>query len=399
MPEPTMLLLKPPGYAPPIQTLAGRAPAVSLPSIRREEHLLSIRFQRVLTKQACSGLPTTYSRLLQSLGVAEGFEAASFRKPLERLMEEDAWADRPFLVALAISARAGGRPAPWFFEKARKIGRYTADTIDDLEAFAFHANELQRAVSYYRGWSTTGCANSTKQGAGKMLMAKDVMTGDVISVQADSTVRAVADVLVTQGISAVPVLDKDCLIGIVSEGDLVRRCEIGTETRPRSWLARLFRSNTSLADKYTREHSTRISDLMTRDVATVAEVTPLADIADLLEKRRIKRVPVMRHGKVVGIVSRANIIRALAITANLPPDTERSDDSIILDHIKEALSDESWPSSGAVNFTVRDGIVSFWGTVQSEEERKASLVLCENVPGVRRVEDHRVLLSFPAVAV
>jgi CBS domain-containing protein len=232
-----------------------------------------------------------------------------------------------------------------------------------------------------------------------MLMAKDVMTTDVISVQTNSTVRAVAEILSTEGISAVPVLDKDSLVGIVSEGDLVHRAEIGTNARQRSWFSRLFSSNATLAAEYTREHSTRVTDVMTRDVVTVAEATPLAKIADLLERRRIKRVPVMRHGQIMGIVSRANIIRALAMAASLPTDAGSADDWRIRDRIQEALTGESWPSPGAANITVRDGIVSFWGTVQSEEERKASVVLCENVPGVRRVDDHRILLFFPTVAV
>jgi CBS-domain-containing membrane protein len=340
------------------------------------------------------------------LGISEDVDAAVFRKPLERLMEEDARAGRPFVVALAVSSQAGGRPEPWFFEKAQTTGRIADVAIDDLEALAFHAKELQRAISYYRrmSWNAVAIAcdpasGRRKQGARKMLTARDVMTADVISVQADSTVRAVADVLVTQGISAVPVLDKDRLIGIVSEGDLVRRAEIGTNTRRRSWWSMLFRDNASLAAEYTREHSRRVTDVMTRDVVTVAEATPLAEIADLLEQRRIKRVPVMRHGKIVGIVSRANIIRTLAITSNLPTDTDRADDGSIRQRIREALLGEAWSSAGAVNFTVREGIVSFWGTVQSEEERTASLVLCENIPGVQRVEDNRILLGFPSVAI
>jgi len=221
----------------------------------------------------------------------------------------------------------------------------------------------------------------------------------IVSVDSGRTVGEVADVLAMQGISAVPVVDAGTLVGIVSEGDLVRRVEIGTASKPRSWWLNLFRNNAALAAEYTREHSTRISDVMTREVETVAEATPLAEIAELLEKKRIKRVPVMRSGRIVGIVSRANLVRALAVTAHLPGNDVATSDDAIRNRIRDALGREIWPSAGSVNFTVADGVVSFWGTVESEEERKASLVLCENVEGVRRIEDHRVFLDFPTVAV
>lgn len=232
-----------------------------------------------------------------------------------------------------------------------------------------------------------------------MLMAKDVMTADVVTVASDTTIRTLAELLVTQGVSGVPVLDNGVLVGIVTEGDLLHRAEIGTAARPVSWWSRIFKDKASLAAEYSREHSTRVVDVMTKNVVTVEEYTPIVDIADLLAQRRIRRVPVICGGKVVGIVSRANIVRALAVTTNLPRSACQADDETIRQQIRLALRDEAWPSASTPNFTVKNGVVSFWGTVQSDAERNALRVLCENIPGVQKVEDPRMILSFPAFAV
>lgn len=374
---------------------------------QKDERLLGVRLQRELTRQACRGLPITYTRLSTLLSLPEPAGTSPLRTPLEGLMEEDAFAGRPFVAALAVSTRGGGLPAPWFFYKAERLGRFAAEADDAVETFAFHAKELQWAVSYYRGVRPAdGAGRKGRQqshrdrGAARMLRARDVMTTRIISVGTRCTVGEVADVLSVHGVSAVPVVEEDGrLVGIVSEGDLVRRAEIGTTARPRSWWINLFRNGAALAAEYTRGHSTRIADVMTRDVDTVAEDTPLAEIAGLLEEKRIKRIPVMRSGRIVGIVSRANLVRALAVATHLSRTRAAGGEESIRDQIRDALCREIWPSAGAINFTVADGVVSFWGTVQSEEERKASHVLCENVPGVRSIEDHRVILDFPAVAV
>ncbi|WP_165778429.1 CBS domain-containing protein [Mesorhizobium wenxiniae] len=319
-------------------------------------------------------------------------------------MDEDTIAARPFVAALVIGTQAGGRPEPWFFSKARMTGRL-ASLSDELDALAFHARELQRAISYYRAMASNSAAALSvrrpgvgNEGAVEMLMAKDVMTPDVITVASDAPIHAVADILVTQGISGVPVLDKDVVVGIVTEGDLLHRAEIGTARRPASWWSRLFKNKALLAAAYSREHSSRVVDVMTKNVVTVDEFTPIADIADLLAQRRIRRVPVIRGGKLVGIVSRANIVRALAVTANLPRSACKADDETIRQQILLALRDEAWPSGSTPNFPVKNGVVSFWGTVESDAERNALRVLCENVPGVQKVEDHRMILSFRTFA-
>ena len=389
-----------------VPTSITRIPAqAARPTGRRRERLVSIRLQRELTMCACRGIPTTYRQLLQSVGIVADVDATLLRTGLARLMDEDTIGARPFVAALVIDPQAGGRPEPWFFSKARMAGRL-ASASDELEALAFHARELQRAVSYYRNLAPNSAAPLSErrlavgnEGAIKMLMAKDVMTADVITVASDAPIHAVAEILVTQGVSGVPVVENDVLVGIVTEGDLLHRAEIGTAARPLSWWSRLFKNKAQLAAAYSREHSSRVVDVMTKSVVTVDESTPIADIADLLAQRGIRRVPVTRHGKVVGIVSRANIVRALAVTANLPRSASKADDETIRQQILLALHEEAWPSASTPNFTVKNGVVSFWGTVASDAERNALRVLCENVPGVLKVEDHGMILSFPAFAV
>ncbi|WP_119458373.1 CBS domain-containing protein [Rhodospirillaceae bacterium SYSU D60014] len=227
------------------------------------------------------------------------------------------------------------------------------------------------------------------------MKAKDVMTPYVVSVAPDNTVGEVADILLTQGISAVPVVDGGRLVGIVSEGDLIRRAEIGTAERHRSWWLRLFTDDTTLATEYVKSHATRVRDIMTRKVITVTGEAPLADIAAALEKNRIKRVPVLRDGRLVGIVSRANLIQGLAAARATPLASAAADDGMIRARVLEALRSLPWSGAGTADVTVTGGLVELWGIYRSPEERNAERVAAENVPGVRKVEDHRVLMATP----
>ncbi|MER9674953.1 CBS domain-containing protein [Mesorhizobium sp. M0208] len=175
-----------------------------------------------------------------------------------------------------------------------------------------------------------------------MLIAKDVMTSPVIAVGPDSTVDEVADILLPHGISALPVIDRGALLGIVSEGDLIRRVEIGTAPQGRSWWLRFFANNADLAEGYVKSHSAHVTDVMTMQVATVVESTPVVEIATLLEHNRIKRVPVLRDRQVVGIVSRANLVRALVVARKGWRAPVSHDDSSIRLEILDALRSESW---------------------------------------------------------
>ena len=231
------------------------------------------------------------------------------------------------------------------------------------------------------------------------MRAKHVMTTRVVSVRPDTSVKDIAARLLAHRISAVPVVDKgDRLVGIVSEGDLLHRVEIGTAGHKRSWWLSLFTSDAQRADEFTKSHGRTAADIMTRDVVTVDEETSLSDIAEILELKHIKRVPVVRLGRVVGIVSRANLVQALA-RANLQRDlAERQvlkapevTDEAIREQLNTELGKQDWSHLLTTNIVVNAGIVEFWGIVGSEAEKRASCVIAEAIPGVRSVIDRRTV--------
>ena len=220
------------------------------------------------------------------------------------------------------------------------------------------------------------------------MRATDIMTSEVITVEEDATVQAAAELMAEHGISALPVVDKDTrVIGIVSEGDLLHRAETATEQR-RSWWLEIMTSTNQLAGEYIKSHSAKVTDVMTRDVISVTDTTPVADIAVLLETHRIKRVPVLRDGRLAGIVSRANLVRALAMTINERASSTEADDENIRNKLLAELKAQKWAEVSPANVTVKDGVVHLWSSYLSEQEKRALVVAAENIPGVRRVEDH-----------
>ncbi len=224
--------------------------------------------------------------------------------------------------------------------------------------------------------------------------AQDVMTANVITVTAETSVRDLAALLSQHGISGVPVVDKDNgLIGIVSEGDLLHRAETGTERRTESrrskWLDFLA-ADQDLARDYVKAHARTVGDMMTRDVITVPETAGLDVVADLLETKRIKRVPVVRDGKLVGIISRGNLVRALAVVSP-PASGSDADDRTIRQTLLAELQGKPWTKAWAADITVRDKVVHLWcSDNQSDDERRALRVAAENTPGVLGVEEHLV---------
>jgi CBS domain-containing protein len=226
------------------------------------------------------------------------------------------------------------------------------------------------------------------------MRAMDVMTTNVITVDPSTSVQEVARLLSERSISGVPVVDsQNRLVGIVSEGDLLHRVETGTERRVRrrrSWWLDTIGSDEELARDYVKSHGRTAKDVMTRDVISVAETTELADVATLLETKRIKRVPVVRDGQLVGIVSRANLVRALA-AAGGQPTSAAADDRTIRQNLLAELKGREWVHTWAADIIVRDGVVHLWvSDDRPEEERQALRVAAENVPGVRGVEEHVV---------
>ena len=220
------------------------------------------------------------------------------------------------------------------------------------------------------------------------MRAIDVMTSEVVTVSDNASVAAVAKLLAERSISAVPVVDAaNRVIGMVSEGDLLHRTETGTERR-RSWWLDMLASTNQLAGDYIKSHSGLVKDVMTRDVISVSDTTPVADIAIVLETNRIKRVPVLREGKLVGIVSRANLVRALATSGDQPSSDTEIDDLSIRDKLLAELKAQRWAEVSPANVSVKDGVVHLWSSYLSEQEKRALIVAAENTPGVRRVEDH-----------
>lgn len=218
------------------------------------------------------------------------------------------------------------------------------------------------------------------------MRARDIMTTNVATLAPGASVAEAARLLIQRHISGAPVVDENgALVGIVTEGDFLRRPEVVGDARP-SWWLQLLRTETEQARDYMQQHSRRVEDVMTRDVVTVGEDAEIAEIARLLESRRIKRTPVVRDGRIVGIVSRADLLRALAAQGPHAAQAPAPSDAELRQRVLDALNREAWGAAATLNVTVSDGRVTLWGIVNSPEARKAARVAVENLPGVREVE-------------
>ena len=221
--------------------------------------------------------------------------------------------------------------------------------------------------------------------------AADVMVSNVITVGPDATVQEVAGILLKNKISAVPVVSQSGkILGIVSEGDMLRRVESRT-LRHRSWWLQLLTADTTLRDEFVKSHSHKVVDVMTPDVVTVSPETPLGEIASVLEKNGIKRVPVVKDGKLVGIVSRANLLQAIATVGKAIKPAVTVNDATLRQKVIAQLDRQplTWPS--LINVLVHDGTVELWGMINSESERKAVRVAAEVTPGVSAVADNLIV--------
>jgi CBS domain-containing protein len=223
--------------------------------------------------------------------------------------------------------------------------------------------------------------------------ASDIMTSPVITVGPDTHVRHIAALLFKHRISAVPVLENGKLVGIVSEADLMHRHEIGTQDAARSgsWWLQLFSADHSVAD-YVKSHASRARDVMTRPVVSITPDTPVAKIARLFEKHRVKRVPVLNGSDVVGIVSRSNLVQALAAKARVISAGNTGDTAIHAELCAE-LERQPWWRTLTSNVVVTDGVVHYFGTFDSEDQKQAARIAAENVAGVRAVQDHRIPIA------
>jgi CBS domain-containing protein len=216
------------------------------------------------------------------------------------------------------------------------------------------------------------------------MRADDIMSINVVTVSPDTHVRDVARKLLDRGVSAVPVVDdQGHILGIISEGDLMRRRESGTERHP-SWWLRLVQNPSDTAADYVKTHGHHAKDVMTRNVITVTESTPANEIAEILEKNRIKRVPVMHQGKVVGIVSRANLLHGLI--AQKPPKLARRTTTGLRNAVLKELRETGVHLM--IDVVVSEGVVHLWGVVETEAAKNALQVAAESTEGVESVVNH-----------
>jgi len=219
-----------------------------------------------------------------------------------------------------------------------------------------------------------------------MMNANDIMVKDVISVGPETPVRDVALLMLERRISGVPVVDSErCVLGILSEGDLIRRPEIETDRSRGGWLG-MFLSEEERARDFVKSHGRQAQEVMTRPAIAVAPETPLAEVVRLMERHRVKRLVIVEHGKLAGLVTRADLLRALVAHRDASP--AASSDRELRDRIDTLLRGEDWAASAVVNVVVENGVAHLWGAVESVSQRDALMLAVRGVPGIREVQAH-----------
>ena len=221
------------------------------------------------------------------------------------------------------------------------------------------------------------------------MKAQDVMTRDVITIDPDSTVLQAARLMLQHHVSGLPVVDGNGnLVGVLSEGDFLRRRETKTERRRSRWLEFLMGPG-RIAAEYSHSHGGKVSEVMSTDVQSVEQDTALEDIVELMERKRIKRVPVLCGGQLVGIVTRSNLMHAMVSLARMAQPASK-DDAAIREKLLAEMQHEKWAPLATVDIVVHEGMVELWGVIVDERQRTALKVAAENIPGVKAVIDHLV---------
>jgi CBS domain-containing protein len=222
---------------------------------------------------------------------------------------------------------------------------------------------------------------------GLAMKISDIMTRSVVSVREEATIFEAIRLMLQYKISGLVVVDeKDRLTGIVTEGDFLRRREFGTQKQRSRWI-QFFVGSGTLAEEYVQSSGRRISEVMTRSVYSVTEDASLSEAVQMMEHHRVKRLPVVRDDKVIGIVSRANFLRIIGSVAR-ENTTVPANDASIREKLIAELNAHKWSLPGLVNFTVQDGVVDYSGAIFDERTRAALIVAAENIPGVKAVSDH-----------
>lgn len=221
------------------------------------------------------------------------------------------------------------------------------------------------------------------------MLTGQIMTQNVITVSPETPVAAAAKTMLDNHISGLPVIENGKLIGIVTEGDFLRRAELGTERKRSNWLQFILGAGREAAD-YVHAHGRKVADVMTRDPVTVSEETSLQDLVAAMEAHHVKRLPVTRDGRLVGIVTRANLLRAISTLARDVTGPTASDEDIRA-RLMVKLMEADWRPAG-LQVAVRDGVAHLHGIIIDERVRQAAIVAAETTPGVTAVRDHLVLI-------
>jgi len=225
------------------------------------------------------------------------------------------------------------------------------------------------------------------------MLARDVMTSGVVPVNSSSSLAEAVELMVKLKVSGLPVVDdRGQLVGMLTEGDLLRRAELGTERKRPRWLEFLLGPG-AIAQDYVKTHARRVDEVMTEGAYSVAEATPLADVVSLMNSRRVKRVPVVRDGLPVGIISRADLVRALGVMMQGAADQPKRDDANIKATILETLNRQKWAANSPISVQVHEGNVEIRGVLTDDRQRAAIVVAVENTPGVKAVTDNLALIE------
>jgi CBS domain-containing protein len=221
------------------------------------------------------------------------------------------------------------------------------------------------------------------------MKAAEIMSRDVLTMNTESTVLEAARTLLRHRVSGLPVIDGNGkLVGVLTEGDLMRRAETRTERQRSRWLELLLGPGRAAAD-YTAAHARKVGTIMTEEVISIGPETDLDEAVGLMERHQIKRLPVIANGKLVGIVSRADFLRALIAEADRERTTPLGDEEIAK-RVQSELDLHSWAPRASLRFSVKDGIIELTGSITDERERAALRVMCENIAGVKGVVDRLV---------
>lgn len=223
------------------------------------------------------------------------------------------------------------------------------------------------------------------------MLVADLMTSNVVSVLPETTLADAARIMLARHVSGLPVVDRsEKLVGMVTEGDLLRRTELGTEGEEPSWL-KAFLMPSSLAQDYVHSHGRHVSEVMSTHPLSVSPDAPIREATELMRRKHIKRLPVLHEGKLVGVISRADLLTALA--RKLIATTEKCSEQEIGDHILAEIKRQRWAPKSGIRVSVNGNVVDLEGVIFSDAERQAVRVIAENAPGVKEVHDNMVYID------